>query len=50
VLIIIAILLPTVLWSDPANPFVWIAFFPPWLLGHRFADDYIKVIQNAAWA
>ena len=25
VLIVIAILLPTVLWSDPANPFVWIA-------------------------
>jgi hypothetical protein len=27
VLIGIAILLPTVLWSDPANPFVWIAVF-----------------------
>ncbi len=25
VLIVIAILLPTVLWADPANPFVWIA-------------------------
>ena len=24
VLIVIAILLPTALWSDPANPFVWI--------------------------
>ena len=30
VLITIAILLPTVLWSDPANPFVWIAVWPPW--------------------
>ena len=25
VLILIAILVPTVLWSDPANPFVWVA-------------------------
>ncbi|MGO9316951.1 MAG: phospho-N-acetylmuramoyl-pentapeptide-transferase [Terracidiphilus sp.] len=47
VLIIIAILLPTVLWSDPANPFVWIAVFSTLAFGAvGFADDYIKVIQK----
>ena len=47
VLIIIAILLPTVLWSDPANPFVWIAVFATLAFGAiGFADDYIKVIQK----
>jgi phospho-N-acetylmuramoyl-pentapeptide-transferase len=47
VLIIIAILLPTVLWSDPANPFVWIAVFSILAFGAiGFADDYIKVIQK----
>ncbi len=47
VLIIIAILLPTVLWSDPANPFVWIAVFSTLAFGAiGFVDDYIKVIQK----
>jgi phospho-N-acetylmuramoyl-pentapeptide-transferase len=47
VLIGIAILLPTVLWSDPANPFVWIAVFSTLAFGAiGFADDYIKVIQK----
>jgi phospho-N-acetylmuramoyl-pentapeptide-transferase len=47
VLIIIAILLPTVLWSDPANPFVWITVFSTLAFGAiGFADDYIKVIQK----
>jgi len=47
VLIIIAILLPTVLWSDPANPFVWIAVFATLAFGAiGFADDYIKVVQK----
>jgi len=47
VLIIIAILLPTLLWSDPANPFVWIAVFATLAFGAiGFADDYIKVIQK----
>jgi phospho-N-acetylmuramoyl-pentapeptide-transferase len=47
VLIIIAILLPTVLWSDPANPFVWIAVFSTLAFGAiGFADDYIKVVQK----
>jgi phospho-N-acetylmuramoyl-pentapeptide-transferase len=47
VLIIIAILLPTVLWSDPANPFVWITVFATLAFGAiGFADDYIKVVQR----
>jgi phospho-N-acetylmuramoyl-pentapeptide-transferase len=47
VLICIAILLPTVLWSDPANPFVWITVFSTLAYGAiGFADDYIKVVQR----
>ena len=47
VLIVIAILLPTVLWSDPANPFVWIAVLSTIAFGAiGFADDYIKVVQQ----
>ncbi len=47
VLIIIAILLPTVLWSDPGNPFVWITVFSTLVFGAiGFADDYIKVVQR----
>jgi phospho-N-acetylmuramoyl-pentapeptide-transferase len=47
VLITIAILLPTVLWSDPANPFVWITVFSTLAFGAiGFADDYIKVVQR----
>ncbi|HEY1578994.1 MAG TPA: phospho-N-acetylmuramoyl-pentapeptide-transferase [Terracidiphilus sp.] len=47
VLIVIAILLPTVLWSDPANPFVWIAVCSTLAYAAiGFADDYIKVVQR----
>jgi phospho-N-acetylmuramoyl-pentapeptide-transferase len=47
VLIAIAILLPTVLWSDLANPFVWITVLSTLAFGAiGFADDYIKVIQK----
>jgi phospho-N-acetylmuramoyl-pentapeptide-transferase len=47
VLIAIAILLPTVLWSDPANPFVWITVFATLAFGAvGFADDYIKVVRR----
>ncbi len=47
VLIAIAILLPTVLWADPANPFVWICVFSTLAFGAiGFADDYIKVVQR----
>ena len=47
VLICIAILVPTILWSDPANPFVWVVVFSTIAFGAiGFADDYIKVIQR----
>lgn len=47
VLIIIAIVLPTVLWADPANPLVWIAVFATLAFGAiGFADDYIKVVKR----
>jgi phospho-N-acetylmuramoyl-pentapeptide-transferase len=47
VLIIIAIVLPTVLWADPANPFVWITVFSTLAFGAiGFTDDYIKVVQR----
>jgi phospho-N-acetylmuramoyl-pentapeptide-transferase len=47
VLICIAILLPTVLWSDPENPLVWIAVFATLAFGAiGFADDYIKVVKR----
>jgi phospho-N-acetylmuramoyl-pentapeptide-transferase len=47
VLIVIAILLPTVLWSDPANPFVWLVVFSTIAFGAiGFADDYIKVVKR----
>ncbi len=47
VLIVIAILLPTVLWSDPGNPFVWIAVCSTLAYGAiGFADDYTKVVHR----
>ena len=47
VLIVIAILLPTVLWSDPANPFVWIAVCSTLAYGAiGFADDYTKIVHR----
>jgi phospho-N-acetylmuramoyl-pentapeptide-transferase len=47
VLICIAILLPTVLWSDPSNPFVWVTVLSTFAFGAiGFADDYIKVVQR----
>ncbi len=47
VLIAIAILLPTILWSDPTNPFVWITVFSTAAFGAiGFADDYIKVVKR----
>ena len=47
VLICIAILLPTVLWADPADPLVWVTVFSTLAFGAiGFADDYIKVVQR----
>ena len=47
VLICIAILLPTVLWSDPSNPFVWLTVVSTLAFGAiGFTDDYIKVVRR----
>jgi len=47
VLIAIAVLLPTILCSDPTNPFVWITVFATLAFGAvGFADDYIKVVKK----
>ena len=47
VLICIAILLPTVLWADPSNPFVWVTVFSTLAYAAiGFADDYIKVVRR----
>ncbi|MGA7522288.1 MAG: phospho-N-acetylmuramoyl-pentapeptide-transferase [Acidobacteriaceae bacterium] len=47
VLICIAILLPTFLWADLSNPFVWLAMFATVAFGAiGFADDYIKVVHR----
>ncbi len=46
-LICVAILVPTLLWSDLSNPFVWLAILA--LVGFGgigFADDYIKIVHK----
>jgi phospho-N-acetylmuramoyl-pentapeptide-transferase len=46
-LICIAILLPTLLWADLANPFIWLVMLSTFAYGAiGFADDYIKVVQR----
>jgi len=47
VLICISILVPTLLWSDLSNPFVWLVMFSTVAFGAiGFADDYIKVVHK----
>jgi phospho-N-acetylmuramoyl-pentapeptide-transferase len=47
VLIVIAIILPTLLWSDLSNPFIWITILSTLAFGAiGFADDYIKVVKK----
>ena len=47
VLICISILVPTLLWSDLSNPYVWLAMFATTAFAViGFADDYIKVVQK----
>jgi phospho-N-acetylmuramoyl-pentapeptide-transferase len=46
-LICIAILLPTLLWADLSNPFIWVVMLSTLAYGAiGFADDYIKVVQR----
>src|SRR5437868_10960827 len=47
VLIAISIIVPTLLWADLTNPFVWIAVISTAAFaGIGFADDYTKVVQK----
>ena len=46
-LIAIAILVPTLLWADLSNPFVWIAVFSTIAFAAiGFTDDYLKVVHR----
>jgi len=46
-LIILATVLPTLLWADPRNVFVWVAVAATVLFGAiGFADDWLKVVQR----
>ena len=46
-LICIAILLPTLLWADLSNPFIWLVMGSTLGFGAiGFADDYIKVVRR----
>src|SRR5947209_11814517 len=47
VLITIAILIPTLLWADLSNRFIWLVMFSTIAFGAiGFADDYLKVIHK----
>ena len=47
ILICISVLVPTLLWSDLANPFVWLVIFATLAFAAiGFADDYIKVVHK----
>ena len=47
VLICISVLVPTLLWADLTNPFVWLVIFATLAFAAiGFADDYIKVVHK----
>ena len=47
VLICISILIPTLLWSDLSDPYVWLVMLSTLAFGAiGFADDYIKVVHR----
>src|ERR1035437_6539178 len=47
VLICISILVPTLLWADLSNPYVWVVMLSPLAFGAiGFADDYIEVVRK----
>jgi phospho-N-acetylmuramoyl-pentapeptide-transferase len=46
-LILIAVILPSLLWADPSNPFVWIVLMSTLLYGViGFLDDYLKITRK----
>jgi phospho-N-acetylmuramoyl-pentapeptide-transferase len=47
-LILTSVLLPTLLWADLTNPFVWIAVLSTAAFGAiGFADDYLKIVRRS---
>ncbi len=47
VLIVIAVLVPTILWADLTNRYIWLAMFSILAFGSiGFADDYLKVAHR----
>src|SRR5437588_6964175 len=47
ILINIAILVPTILWADIANPYIWIVLFVTLAYGAiGFIDDYRKLVKK----
>src|SRR5256885_9009024 len=47
VLITIAIVVPTILWADLSNKFIWLVIFSTLAYGAiGFADDYLKVVHH----
>ena len=47
VLIVVGMLIPTLLWADLGNRFVWIAMVATLAFGAiGFADDYLKVVHR----
>ena len=47
-LILTATLVPTLLWADLANPFIWIAVLATIAFGAiGFADDYLKIVRHS---
>src|ERR1019366_5525778 len=47
ILICISILVPTLLWSDLSNPYIWVVMFSTLCFAALgFADDYTKVVHK----
>ncbi len=47
-LILAAILIPTLLWADLTNPYIWIAVASTTAFGAiGFADDYLKIVRRS---
>ncbi len=47
ILILVAILVPTLLWADLSNPYIWIVLFVTFAYGAiGFVDDYRKLIKK----
>jgi len=47
-LILSSVIVPTLLWADLSNPFVWIAMLSTTAFGAiGFADDYLKIVRRS---